>query len=143
MLRHFALISAVGLFALAKPVYAQERREVSNSSICLYTTEGRIGIIEFNGSSVNLIDNKGRKDHLIKPTWIVPSKSGYLISDANQGGLLELRYDERSRNLLSGIESKGSISTSNSSYRSSAFISVRLLCRDRSRLHHINHFEEP
>lgn len=116
MLRFLALIAAAGLFASAKPVPAQVKSEASDSTIFLFTTNSHIGVAEFNGSAINMRDKKGREDRLVKPTWIVPSKSGYLFSDANQGGLLELRYDEGSKTLTSGLQHQGSIGISHMAY---------------------------
>lgn len=101
---------------------------MSSSSMFLYTTESPSGTVEFSSSYINLIDNKELEDHLIKPTWTVPGKSGCLVRDANQGGPLELCYDERSRTLMSGIETEGSISTNHIYYLSSSFISLCLSC---------------
>lgn len=99
MLRLFALIAAVGLLASAKPVPAQDKNEASNSTMFLFTADSHIYVAEFNGDAIDITDKKGREDRGVKPTWIVQSKSGFLVSDANQGALIGAHYDEGSKSI--------------------------------------------
>jgi hypothetical protein len=107
----FVLIAAVGLFASAKRVPLKTRVKHQTAAYS-YSQPTAIWVAEFNGSAINMRDKNGREDRHIKPTWIVPRKSGYLVSDANQGGLLELRCGEGSKTIAAGGYSRGSIGIS-------------------------------
>lgn len=125
MLQLFALVAAVGLFASAKPVPAQDNNEVSKGTNFLLSGENYVYAARRNGGIISLDSKFEKKDRTMKPTWLVPSKIGYLINDANSGALIDTAYDKQLNKLtVSGNYYPGSVGVSHMTYNKN---STRLL----------------
>lgn len=99
MLRLLASVAVVSLFASAKPAPAQDNSEASKSIKFLISGANYVYTADFDGGVIKLGHKQEKGDRSFKPTGILPSKIGYLINDANLGGLIDFAYDKQSNNL--------------------------------------------
>lgn len=125
MLRLFALVAAVGLFVSAKPVPAPDNSEASKITKFLFSGENYVYAARRDGGIISLDDTFKKEDRSLNPTWLVPSKAGYLISDASSGALIDTTYDKQSNKLpVNGHYFRGSTGVNHMTYNKN---STRLL----------------
>lgn len=115
MLQLFVLIAAAGMLASATPVRGRDNTQETPSTKLLVGGTGFVVTGVFNGA-VTLYGGLTSEDLSFKPTWIVPGKDGFIISDANSENLISSKYDQASNNLTLSDKYKASVGVNNMTY---------------------------